>query len=424
MIKRGQAASNHRSARRVFTAGWQNSLFVLTLAICTTGSAAADATRQPLVDALSATYLVGPQRVLVGGSRGDLAELQIADQAEVVKLQLIADTPSTNFTAMVALSDDEALVGSSDGRVFSYRDQALTQLAELSDFQEPVLDLLVRENDVWAVGARGLLARSADGHTWETVEIARARQPEIVLPNTAPGSWYFGIANVDPESVVFTGNVGGKPAKQGTDYTFYAEEGFLQITNELDAQPVPAISFSFVPGPPFRLGDVSWNTILEAQGGVTLAGEFGLILQSGDDGATWVRRNAQIFPGETQAPYWLAGTSVGSNVVLAGAAGVLARSDDGGVTWQSMPSPGKEGIFGVRFMPDSTVAVLGAVGLAGIYSQQAWQLADRSRLLVYSWLRHFIELPDRDWLVLGGRSIALRFDGTDWQRLKMIAATP
>ena len=51
--------------------------------------------------------------------------------------------------------------------------------------------------------------------------------------------------------------------------------------------------------------------MLAGAGKVTIAGEFGMILQSDDFGETWVRRDAEVVPHEPEPAYWLAAISVG-----------------------------------------------------------------------------------------------------------------
>ena len=102
----------------------------------------------------------------------------------------------------------------------------------------------------------------------------------------------------------------------------YPDEGFVQFAVDFDETPAPTVEFIFNPGPPFRIGDVSWNTVLYDGKKVTVAGEFGMILQSTDDGETWVRRDGSVVKGEPTPAYWITGNQEGDRMTLAGAAGV------------------------------------------------------------------------------------------------------
>ena len=105
----------------------------------------------------------------------------------------------------------------------------------------------------------------------------------------------------------------GKPAISEEHYLLYPDEGFIQVHEQLDMNPPPSVTSRFAPGPPFRGGDVSWNKVLLSEGLITLAGEFGLIIQSKDGGETWVRRNTKIVPREPEPAYWMSGVQNGDN---------------------------------------------------------------------------------------------------------------
>lgn len=377
---------------------------------------AAATKRTPLkTDFIDAVYLPGLERVVVTGHHGVIGTLEI--EAEVARLKLLAEHPDEDFTALEKLSDTETLVGSASGRVYHYDGNTITELAALSEFEEPVLDIAVDAGSVWVVGARGLVARSSDGKTFELVEIRDVTQPLATFPAGSTADWYFGVSNLVVETIQFNATVGGKPAVADTDYTMYPDEGFVQVLNALDENPPPTIAFKFNPGPPFRLGDVSWNAVLLKQGKVTIAGEFGMILQSEDNGATWVRRDARLVPREPEPAYWLTGAQSGEDLWLAGAAGVNQVSRDGGVTWTENPQPGREGIFGITVLPDGTPVIAGAVGLIGSLAEGEWKLADRTQLRLLSWLRTPVAMPDGSLLVTGGRATAIRYRDGNWERL-------
>ena len=380
------------------------------------GAEAETAKRVPLkTDLLDGAYLAGLKSVVVTGHHGVVGQLKVTDDA--AKLELLAKHPDEDFTCLDAISDSLVLIGSATGKVYSYDGTAMTELAALSEFNEPVLDIAHEGNNIWVVGARGLLAHSSDGKKFDAVEVKDITQPLATFPDVKPADYYMGVSNITADTVQFTATVNGKPAVADTDYTLYPDEGFVQVANQLDATPAPTITFKFNPGPPFRIGDVSWNVVLVSNGKVTIAGEFGMVLQSEDNGATWVRRDTRIVPHEPEPAYWLGGTSNGDQIWLAGAAGISEVSHDGGVTWTNNPPPGREGIFGITLLPDGKPLIAGAVGLIGVLDGSEWKLADRTQLHLLSWLKTPIVMPDGTILVLGGRATAIRYKDGAWTRV-------
>lgn len=372
--------------------------------------------RSPLViDFIDAAYLPSAQGIVVTGLHGLVGTLKVnGDSAVLTKM---ADTPLQDFTALEKLSDSEVLLGTSTGKIFLYDGTKLTELASLSEYNEPVLDIVVTNGQAWAVGARGLVARSDDGKKWENVEIKDIEQPVIAFPNASQGEWYFGVSNLNPDSVKLNATVGGNAPVAEQDYQLFPDEGFIQINKAFDADPAPSISFAFNPGPAFRVGDVSWNVVLADGGNVTLAGEFGMVIQSTDNGKTWVRRDAVLSPKEPEPAYWLAGAEHGQEIWLAGAAGVTRNSKDGGVTWTTPPTAGNEGLFGITILPTGQPAIAGAVGLIGVLNDDKWQLADRTELKLLSWLKTPVVMPDGTLVMLGGRSTTIMYKDGAWKRI-------
>jgi len=366
-------------------------------------------------DLLDGAYLPGLKTVVVTGHHGVVGQLTV--NGEAAKLDLLAKHPEEDFTCLDAISDSMVLIGSATGKVYSYDGTTITELATLSEFNEPVLDISHEGTNIWVVGARGLIARSSDGVKFETVEVTDITQPLATFPSGKPADYYMGVSNITPDTVQFNATVGGKPAVADTDYTLYPDEGFVQVANQLDENPAPTITFKFNPGPPFRVGDVSWNVVLVSNGKVTIGGEFGMVLQSEDNGATWIRRDTRVVPHEPEPAYWLGGTSHGDQIWLAGAAGISEVSHDGGVTWNDNPAPGREGIFGITLLPDGKPLIAGAVGLIGVLDGSEWKLADRTQLHLLSWLKTPVVMPDGTILVLGGRATVIRYKEGAWTRI-------
>ena len=392
----------------------------ILLAASTSAFAAKEAlpdNRTPLVvDFTTATYLPGQKGVLVAGLHGLLGTLDVTEAGEATLKKFESDE-NLDFTTVEKLTDTEVLLGTSNGHIFLFDGAKLSDLGKITEFEEPVLDIAVSGGQAWAVGARGMIAKSADGKKWEVVTIPEITQPEMKLPATNASEWYFGVSNLVADSVKLNATKGGAPLVVDTDYTLYPDEGFIQITNDLDAEPAPSISFKFQPGPAFKIGDVSWNVVMFDGQSITLAGEFGMIVQSTDGGQSWARRDAVFTPKEPEQPYWITGTQHGNTMMLVGAAGAVHQSLDAGVTWQRLPAPSAEGLFGVTLLPDGTPAVAGAVGMIGLFQGDKWTLADRTKLQLLSWLKNPVAMPDGSLLLLGGRQTVIRYKDGAWSRV-------
>jgi len=370
------------------------------------------------IDVMDADYLKGMGQILVAGQHGTVGLVELNDSAAL--LTLVKNTPNVDFTSLHAISDKEALLGSSTGMLYKFDGENVSEIAQLSEYDEPILDIASDGKSVWVVGGRGLIYRSTDMANYEEVIIDEVTLPVTEFPGGFPADWYLGVSNLDTDTLKFSANVGGQPAVEEEDYILYPDEGFIQFQKELDMDPAPTVASKFAPGPPFRKGDVSWNVVMLNQGRVTLAGEFGMILQSDDGGNTWIRRDSEIVPREPEPAYWMAGYQRGDEVWLTGAAGVNQKSMDNGETWEDNPKPGREGIFGVVLTQDGTPVISGAVGLIGTLKGDEWTLADRTELKLLSWIKTPVELPDGRLLVLGGRGTAILVDNGSVSRIPLL----
>ncbi len=393
---------------------------MLALSLLAAPLALAEDAAQPVtrlveqVDFIGAANLPGHDGIAVAGHYGMVGLLKL--EGGTLKLHRLPNPPKVDFTSVAAFSDTEALIGSSTGTIYSYNGTTLTELGKLSEYEEPILSIVAKDGKAWAVGGRGMVAKSADGKTWEEIEIVDVVQPPIVWDRGDPGSWYFGVSNLDSDSIKFNATVGGEPATDD-HYEIFIEEGYLQNSDAFDMEPAPMIEFKFNPGPPFRPGDVTWNVVLLDGDSVLIAGEFGLVLQSTDGGETWIRRDTHLVDHEPETAYWLAGVQDGNRIILTGAAGVSSISHDGGASWSVQPRPGNEGIFGITLLDNGDPLIAGAVGLIGKFDGSEWTLADRTRLKLLSWLKNPVPLGDGSVLMLGGRSTAISFKDGIWTRV-------
>ena len=370
------------------------------------------------IDFIDAAQAKGLGGIAVVGAHGMVGTLK--PEGDGWRLHALSETVDDDFTTLGLLSDSEVLVGGSTGKLYLYDGDSITEIAKLSEYDEPVLDISCVDGSCWAVGARGMVTKSSDAKEWEEVEILDVVQPQMTFPSGKVADWYFGVSNLDVDSLKFSGSVGGEPAVEEEHFIMYPDEGFVQFAVDFDDTPAPTVEFIFNPGPPFRNGDVSWNTVLFDGKKVTLAGEFGMIVQSTDGGESWIRRDGGVVQGEPSPAYWITGKQDGERITLAGAAGVSAISEDGGVTWKRQPRPGNEGIFGIDFLPDGQPIIAGAVGLIGTLNNGEWKLADRTRLKLLSWLKNPVVLEDGTVLMLGGRSTAIAFKDGAWTRIPVM----
>ncbi|MEM7465776.1 MAG: hypothetical protein AAF387_02710 [Pseudomonadota bacterium] len=370
------------------------------------------------IDFIDAAYAKGLGGIAVVGAHGMVGTLK--PEGDGWRLHALSNDVDDDFTTLGLYGDSQVLVGGSTGKLYSYDGSAITEITKLSEYDEPVLDISCVEGNCWAVGARGIVTKSSDGKTWEEVEIRDVTQPMMTFASSEVADWYFGVSNLDLDSLKFTGNVGGQPAVEDEHFIMYPDEGFVQFAVDFDPSPAPTVEFIFNPGPPFRVGDVSWNTVLYDGTTVTLAGEFGMVLQSTDGGESWIRRDGGVVKGEPTPAYWITGKQEGERMTLAGAAGVSALSTDGGKTWARQPRPGNEGIFGIDFLPNGQPIIAGAVGLIGTFDNGEWKLADRTALRLLSWLKNPVMLDDGTFLMLGGRSTAIAFKDGEWTRVPVL----
>ncbi|NQV21195.1 MAG: hypothetical protein HQ511_07250 [Rhodospirillales bacterium] len=369
------------------------------------------------VNVIDAVYLPKIAKVIYINHMGTVGSIQV--EGDAATAQEITRKPDEDFTSLQKLSNGEVLIGSAQGMLCRFDGEAVTEVAQLSEFQVPILSISVSGNSYWATGARGLLAKSTDGKKWDLMEAGHVKQPPMPLPTGETGTRYFGVANIVSETVVVTGTVGGKPAVADQDYMIYPDDGTIEITNPFDEMSAPSIAFDFQPGPPYRAGDVSWNVVLQENGRITIAGEFGYIFQSDDGGQSWVRRNGRLSKSEAAQLYWMSGYTSGNKIALGGAAGLVGISDDKGENWVQLERPGRDGVFGVRFVDGDKLFISGAVGLAGRFKDDRWDLVDRSATNLYSWLKTFVQLEDGSLLLLGGNSTALSYKNDMWERLQM-----
>ena len=179
------------------------------------------------IDFLDAAYMPGPNQVYVSGHYGLIGKIEVTDSG--AKVSRVANTPNADFTAMERVTDTEVLIGGSTGKLFRFDGESVTEVAQLSEYEEPILDIAANGQNVWVVGARGLISRSTDGgQNVEEVEIRDVTLPKTEFPGAQTADWYFGVSNLDSETIEFTAFKDGKP----DGYVYVAHQYLLDGVTE------------------------------------------------------------------------------------------------------------------------------------------------------------------------------------------------
>jgi photosystem II stability/assembly factor-like uncharacterized protein len=175
-----------------------------------------------------------------------------------------------------------------------------------------------------AVGDRGGIILSADGKTWEQVEVpVRAALTAVHFPDAQHG-WAVG----HDAAIVATAD-GGKT---------------WSLQNFQPALEKPLLDVLF----------------LDANRGFAV-GAYGLLLQTTDAGKTWTEADAPSIRGDEV--HFNALTKLGNgSLFIAGESGMLAVSPDQGKTWNKLKSPYDSSYFGALPVGDKGALVFGLRG--------------------------------------------------------------
>jgi photosystem II stability/assembly factor-like uncharacterized protein len=350
----------------------------------------------------------------VGGYRGFLGKIQItAEGANLTKIT----APLTLDTLVIrALSTDEAIIGTAKGEIYRFANNELKLIKSLSEFNDPIMDMAVKGDEVWAVGPRGLIAHSLDkGKTWNLLEIEYVKK-QVTLESTEAITWNLGASNIDLDSLVFNPTVNGKKAVDDEDYYFNADGGNIEVVNLLDESSDLTVSFNYRPGPQYQAGDVSLNTVSFFGDSVLIAGEFGTVIVLGGDGQ-WTSIYEDVRRDDSNMPYWIESSVVGDKVALVGAGGVAVMTSDAGANWSQYDMDSDNGLFDVSIINDNNILAAGAVGTAAINQDNKWTIADRSKLGLIAWLKTIVKLDGNDFIIAGGRGTLVLYKNNKWTKL-------
>jgi len=369
-----------------------------------------------LSDIVSMDAILNTKELFVSGYRGFLGKVQLSDSGAFFKK--IQAPLSNDFLVIRSLSDDEAVIGTARGEIYLLSGEELKLIAALSDFNEPILDISVKGNDIWAVGPRGLIAQSIDrGKSWSIKEIEYVKKT-ITLKSHGAETWFLGVSNIDRDSFVFNATVDGKAVVDDEDYYLDTDSGSLEIVAPLDINSTLTLEFNYRPGPQFQAGDVSLNTVSHIADTVFIAGEFGTAIVLDDDG-NWKSVYGSIRQEEAVMPYWIESSVRGKNIVLVGAGGVASMTSDGGDNWVEHNMKTDNGIFDVALSANNTAIVAGAVGTVAMLKGAVWEVADRSDLNLIAWLKSVVILGDNSYLVAGGRGSLVLYENKAWSKLNL-----
>ena len=151
------------------------------------------------IDFYGAEYIENFDGIVVVGHNGLVGTLKI--NGETGTLEPLENTPDVDFTAIGKIDDSSAFLGSATGNLYKLSDGAVELIGEVSEFGEPVLDIAHKDGVTWVVGARGLISKSTDGKTFETIEITDALMPKTKFPGGQAVDWYLGVQNLNFDSL-------------------------------------------------------------------------------------------------------------------------------------------------------------------------------------------------------------------------------
>lgn len=247
--------------------------------------------------------------------------------------------------------------------------------------QSLLLDALVLGRSVVAVGERGHVLISSDqGASWEQALVPTRGLLTAVTPDGGGGLWAVGH-----DAVIIHSADGGKTWTR----RFFAPDRFAPLLdvwfeNERHGIAVGAYGL-FVEttdgGETWNVRRVDeeerhWNAIARGvDGTLFVAGEFGTVFLSRDNGATW-EEVATPYEGSYFGALGLAD----GGLMVFGLRGNIYRSDDGGDTWEHVPADTTASLnAGIR-RADGTVILVGLSGavLAGAEGNRRFERIERA----------------------------------------------
>jgi len=395
---------------------FSRSLFLVLLVLVEAQASKAETHVSKLItsDILSIDRIPNTQELFIGGYRGFLGKVRLSEEG--ARFEELMAPLSIDILVIKAFSAEEAVIGTSKGDIYRLVNGKLQHVKALSEYKDPILDMAVKGNEVWAVGPRGLIAKSKDrGKTWETLIIDEVKK-SVTLTSNSSTTWFLGVSNIIPETFVFSATVNGKKVEEDEDYYLDANAGNIEIVNPLDESSNLKLEFSYLPGPQFQAGDVSLNTVSYGMGTVLIAGEFGTVIILDEDGS-WKSIYEDVRQEEVVMPYWIESSASDQNVVMVGAGGVATMTHNGGETWVQHNMKNDNGIFDVALSGEGGAIAAGAVGTVAILKGGEWDIADRSSLDLIAWLKAVISLGDGSHLVAGGRGSLVLYKNDTWHKL-------
>lgn len=255
------------------------------------------------------------------------------------------------------------------GRVLLAGFSAAAQAGESVDIllaghaHDPLFALAFDRDRGVAVGAAGLIYESADrGQTWKRVlpaptslsvlgvdlrrsECLAVGQMGLILRREGADAWnkvdsgtterLFAVSVNSDGTAVAVGSFGTvlQSVNHGQSWRSIAPENIAQYSADQLSQPH------------------LYAVVLNDEGVITVAGEFGLILRSSDGGAHW----NVLHKGESSL-FALDLHSDGPSYAV-GQSGVIVRSIDAGETWKDVISNSAANLLGVSASPNGKVVV-------------------------------------------------------------------
>lgn len=186
-----------------------------------------------------------------------------------------------------------------------------------------LLDMTREGHELVAVGERGTILRTGDGHTWSAA------------PTPTPHT--LSAVTFSPEGTGIAVGHGGT---------------LLRSTDQ---------GRSWSPVTVAEAGHEALLGVTALGGGRFIAhGAFGLILVSEDNGRSWARQ--RILGSDFDRHIYRIIARRPNDLLLVGESGTLAESADGGQSWQASPSPYEGSFFGALALPDGAALIFGMRG--------------------------------------------------------------
>jgi photosystem II stability/assembly factor-like uncharacterized protein len=239
-----------------------------------------------------------PQTIRAAAS-SSASRLDFAPPAPQAARALLVDVARTGDRLVAAGAFGMIVFSDDDGQTWKQASVPTHDMLTALCFVDPRIG--------WAVGHGGTVLRSGDaGQTWENIAVP-------VEPETS----FLDVFALDARHVIVVGAYEVFLETRDGGHTWDQRRAFAPAEGADAAET----------------GDVFLNRITRGpSGALYLAGEYGTLARSGDQGATWQKLESP-YDGSFYGLYELAG----GRLLAHGLRGRVFTSDDEGATWRQVP---------------------------------------------------------------------------------------